>query len=125
MEKPDTTQLQLLLTIGKRILGEPDIDHVLTTSMDQLVEISGAERGIIILYNNNGDRHIQTARNLDKEDIENPEFEISNTIIKKVKVTGEHVYLKNALRDKDLDKSKSVLRLKILSVICLPLVFNE
>ena len=125
MNNTDTTQLQQLLTIGKRILGEPDVDHVLTTSMDHLVEISGAERGIIILYNSHGNRHIQTARNLDKEDIDNPEFEISNTIIKKVKVTGEHVYLKNALREKELDKSKSVLRLKILSVICLPLIFNE
>ncbi len=125
MNNTDTTQLQQLLTIGKRILGEPDVDHVLNSSMDHLIEVSGAERGIIILYNNHGNRHIQTARNLDKEDIDNPEFEISNTIIKKIKLTGEHVYLKNALREKDLDKSKSVLRLNILSVICLPLIFNE
>ena len=95
MEITSTTRLQQLLKIGKEVLAEPDVDHILDKSIDHLVEISGAERGIIILYNNNGDRHIQTARNLDKEDIDNPEFEISNTIIEKVKKTGEHIYLQN------------------------------
>lgn len=125
MELLSNTQLQKLLNIGKEVLAEPDVDHVLEKSVDQLIESSGAERGMIILYNGQGHRHIQTARNLNKEDIENPEFEISNTIISDVKRTGEQQYLKNALSDKNLDKSKSVLRLKILSVICLPLIFNE
>ena len=125
MEITDTYRLQQLLNIGKEVLAEPDVDHVLEKSVDHLIEISGAERGMIILYNNQGDRHIQTARNLGKEDIENPEFEISNTIISDVKIKGEQIFLKNALREKDLDKSKSVFRLKILSVICLPLMFDE
>ena len=125
MEITDSNRLQQLLNIGKKVLAEPDIDHVLESSMDHLIEISGAERGIILLFNNHGDRHFQTARNLDKEDIENPKFEISNTIIDNVKLTGEQIFLENALREKYLDKSKSVLRLKILSVICIPLMHQE
>ncbi len=125
MEITDTSRLQQLLNIGKKVLAEPDIDHVLESSMDNLIEISGAERGIILLFNNHGDRHFQTARNLNKEDIENPKFEISNTIIDKVKLTGEQIFLENALREKNLDKSKSVFRLKILSVICIPLIQQD
>ena len=125
MEITDSSRLQQLLRIGKKVLAEPDIDHVLESSMDHLIEISGAERGIILLFNNQGDRHFQTARNLAKEDIENPKFEISNTIIDKVKLTGEQIFLENALREKNLDKSKSVFRLKILSVICIPLIHED
>jgi transcriptional regulator with GAF, ATPase, and Fis domain len=125
MNTINTSQLQQLLTIGKEVLAEVEVDSVLERSMDHLVEVSGAERGIIILFNNKGDRHYQTARNLEKQDIDHPEFEISQTIIEQVNSNGEPVYLKNALEEKSLDKSKSVRRLKILSVICLPLIFDE
>ncbi len=125
MNTTNQTQLEQLLTIGKEVLAEVEVDRVLEKSMDHLVETSGAERGIIILFNNAGDSHYQTARNIDKQDIDNPKFEISQTIIEQVKSKGKPVYLKNALEEKSLNKSDSVKRLKILSVICLPLIFNE
>jgi transcriptional regulator with GAF, ATPase, and Fis domain len=125
MSESNTFPIQQLLTIGKRVLAEPDVDRVLATSMDHLIEISGAERGIIILFSEAGESHFQTARNLEKKDIDRPEFEISRTIIKKVKSEGKLVYLRNALKEKALQKSKSVSRLKILSVICLPFKHEE
>jgi Nif-specific regulatory protein len=117
-----TFSSQQLIKIGKEVLAEPDVDTVLAKSMDHLIEISSAERGIILLFNKAGETHIQTARNLEKKDIDRPEFEISRTIIEKVKSEGERIYLRNALEEKALQKSKSVYRLKILSVICLPLM---
>lgn len=125
MENNSLAQIEQVLKIGKQILAEPDLDQVLISSMDHLVEVSGAERGLIILYNADGESHIQTARNLDKKDINHPEFEISQTIIERVKSTGEPVYLKNAFEEKDLDKSRSVRNLKIISIICLPLKYNK
>ena len=119
MDNGNNVKLEKLLKIGKEVLAEPDVDHVLEKSVDHLIDISGAERGMIILFNDLGEQHVQTARNLEKEDIENPGFEISNTIISNVRATGEKVYHQNALREKYLSDSESVLRLKILSVICL------
>jgi Nif-specific regulatory protein len=121
MNESNTIPFQQLLKIGKEVLAEPEVNQVLVTSMDHLIEISGAERGIIILFNQEGESHFQTARNLEKKDIDRPEFEISRTIIENVKSEGKLVYLRNALKEKALQKSKSVSRLKILSVICLPL----
>lgn len=119
-----TAQLQQLLTIGKEILAELDIDLVLTTAMDQLIEISAAERGIIVLFGEKGENLFQTARNLQKKDIDRPEFEISRTIINKVKSESKPMYLLNAMQEKSLQKSKSVEELKILSVMCLPLDYQ-
>ena len=109
-----------LFQMGKRLLAESNTDRLLNLAMDQLVEISGAERGLIILFNEDGE-DFQTARNLDKKDLENPDFEISHTIISRVRSTGESLCLMNALEDESLKQSASVDRLKILSVICLPL----
>jgi Nif-specific regulatory protein len=125
MSDSETFSSQILIQIGKEVLAEPDVDMVLAKSIDHLIQISGAERGIILLFNQSRDTHIQTARNLEKKDIDRPEFEISRTIIEKVKSEGERIYLRNALEEKILQKSKSVYRLKILSVICLPLRYND
>ncbi len=117
---------QQLFDFGKRLLTEKDVDKLLTVAMDMAIELSGAERGWIILFED-GEQKIrfQTFRNLQKRDIENPEFEISHTIIDKVKSNGEAVCLQNALDEDAFIDSKSIQALKVLSVICLPLIHNN
>ena len=41
----DINQYQQLLIISKELLIQADIDHVLTISMDRLIEISGCRTG--------------------------------------------------------------------------------
>jgi len=125
MNATNPSRLQQVVEIGKEILAESDIDRVLASAMDHLIEISGAERGLIILFDANGDSLFQTARQLEHEDINRPEFEISRTVLEQVKTQRQPVYLKNALEDPAMAKSKSVRQLKILSVIGLPLIYRE
>ncbi len=120
----ESAMLRHLLEIGKLLLTESDVNRLLAVAMDQVVEISGAERGMIILFDDEGEILFETARNLRKEDIDHPEFEISRTIINKVKTQRKQICLRNALEDPDL-QSKSATRLKILSVICLPMMHNQ
>ncbi|MBN2090886.1 sigma 54-interacting transcriptional regulator, partial [candidate division KSB1 bacterium] len=113
--------IQTFFEIGKRLLTELDIEKLLTAIMDIAIEKSGAERGMIILFDVNGQNLFETARHLKKEDITQPEFEISRTIINKVRSEKTALCLRNALAEPSLQKSKSVARLKILSIICFPL----
>ncbi|UCE07153.1 MAG: sigma 54-interacting transcriptional regulator [bacterium] len=121
----DINQYQQLLKISKELLVQADIDHVLTISMDRLIEISGAERGIIILFDEAGESLFQTARQLEQKDIEHPEFEISRTIIEQVRSSEQPLYLPNAMEHHSMKKSNSVDELRLLSVICLPLVHQK
>jgi transcriptional regulator with GAF, ATPase, and Fis domain len=114
-----------ILAVGKEILASQDIDEVLKTSIDKLIEISGAERGFVVLFNDKGENLFQTARNLEKDDIEKPEFETSRTIIDRVKSGKVPVFRRDAMEDADLSKSISVDTLRILSVICLPLLHQD
>ena len=115
---------QRLYEIGKLLLAESDSEKLLHAAIDHAIEMSGAERGMLILFGGQGEIFFETARNLEKRDIENPKFEISRTIIGSVRETAKPICLRNALDEPAFRKSKSVDRLKILSVICLPLQYE-
>ncbi len=117
-------QYKHLLSIGKELLAKTDSDCVLASAMDHLIEVTGAERGIIILFNGNGEVLFETARKLNNEEIKHPELEVSRQIINKVKTRGTAICVTDALKDPTLRESDSTLRLNILSVICLPLKYK-
>jgi len=112
--------LARLLELGKRVLAESDLDRMLTAAIDGVIELCGAERGMILLFEEN-EVVVETARNLDREDIERPGFEVSRTILERVRTTGEPFWHPNVLEDPKLGHRASVLRLLILSVICQPI----
>jgi Nif-specific regulatory protein len=114
-----------LFEFGRRLFVERDVNRLLDVAMDMAIQISGAERGMVILFNEPNEIMFQTARNLQKADIENPEFEVSRTIIDQVKTDGNPVCLENARDESLLKQSKSIQSLKVLSVICLPLIQNQ
>ncbi|HEV7784084.1 MAG TPA: sigma 54-interacting transcriptional regulator, partial [Thermoanaerobaculia bacterium] len=116
--------LERLLELGKRVLAESDLDRVLTAALDGVIELCGAERGMILLFDTEGPEGevvVETARNLAREDIERPEFEVSRGILRRVRSSGERFWHPNVLDDPALGSRESVLRLLILSVICHPI----
>ncbi|MFQ5706637.1 MAG: sigma 54-interacting transcriptional regulator [bacterium] len=118
----ETPLLEQLLEIGRSVLIEQDLNRVLAVAMDGLIESTGAERGLIILFDRHGKVRFQTARNLKREELEQPKYEISRSIIGKVKDEQAAVYSRNACEEPTFQASQSVIKLNILSVICLPLL---
>ena len=78
-----------LLEFGKRVLAESDLDRLLTAAIDGVIELCGAERGMILLFEPEG-RAACSRRpaTWPREDIERPEFEVSRTILEKVRADG-------------------------------------
>lgn len=110
-----------LFEIGKALVAETDLDTLLPILMDKVIEQTGAERGMITVLGDRGELLFETARHLDKKDLEKPEFEISRTIIQSVLQSGEYAVIKNALDDPLFTASASISRLQLLSVACAPL----
>jgi Nif-specific regulatory protein len=113
--------LKRLLEIGKLVLAENDVRRVLAVALDGVVELCGAERGMILLFAPGGEALFEEARGLGKQDIDRPEFEVSRTILEKVRTEGTPYWSPNVLADPSLGSRRSVMRLQILSVICLPI----
>ena len=116
--------LERLLEIGKQVLAERDLDSVLSRALDGLIELCGAERGMIVLEEG-GETRFEAARHLDRQDIERPEFEVSRTVLDKVRAEGVGFWSPNVLEDPNVGARQSVLRLRILSVICLPILRQD
>src|ERR1700710_1354486 len=47
--------LERLLELGKSVLAESDLDGVLTAAIDGVIELCGAERGLILLFDPDGE----------------------------------------------------------------------
>jgi len=110
-----------LLDLGKTVLAERDLDRMLTAAIDGVIELCRAERGMILLFNPEGKLVFEVARNLRREDIDRPEFQVSRTILDKVRAEGRPFWHPNVLDDPAIGHRESVVRLLILSVICQPI----
>jgi len=70
----DVKSLQKLLKIGKLLLAESDVDKLLSISLDIAIQFSGAERGMILLFNDEGNVLSKITRNFNFQKTENQKF---------------------------------------------------
>ncbi len=111
-----------VLEIARTVLGELDVDQVLTRALDGVIELCGAERGMILLFGADGALLFEKARNLDRRDIEQPEFQVSRTVIRRVRAEGRPFFDPNLPAHPTGRLSDSVYRLGLMAVICLPMI---
>jgi transcriptional regulator with GAF, ATPase, and Fis domain len=112
--------LEAVLELAKRVLAERDPSQCLASALDGLIELCRAERGIIVLTGDDGSPVFEEARNLHHQDLARPEFEISRTILERVRSSGESFWSANVLDDPTVSAAQSVRLLQVLSVICVP-----
>ena len=112
-----------LYELVRDIAAEQDIEAMLARLLDRLNDLLKSERSLILLFDENGDVAYQKGRNLFKDDLQNPAFEASRKIIDETRKNNKNICLPNAFKDTNF-QSKSVLRFKILSVICVPIRYH-
>ncbi|NOY60193.1 MAG: GAF domain-containing protein [Calditrichaeota bacterium] len=116
---------RILYEMARLVTSETTIENILNTILDKLIDFTGAERSLVLIFDKSGEIIYHAGRELDQNSILDPKFEVSWSIINKTRQSGEPVCLRNALEGPDFDKSKSIFRLKILSVICVPIVHKS
>jgi serine/threonine-protein kinase PknK len=104
--------------ITRDLAREHTLSAVLERVTDHAIAIVGAERGFIILTNDEGQIVAQTARG-PKGIGEEQRF--SRSIAEEVLRTGEPVIAKSAMDDARLREAASVHQLSIQSVACIPI----
>jgi serine phosphatase RsbU (regulator of sigma subunit) len=117
----DLRQVAALLE-GLRALGSGRVlDEVLALVMDSAIEMTGAERGFIMLANEAGELEMKLARARGQVTLPGTRFETSRKIPEEVFATGEQK-LVNDLLDGDLaNVHMGTVALGIRHVLCTPL----
>lgn len=109
-----------LYAFSERLLQRYEFDELLSALIDAVVEITGAEKGFLVLLEGDKPR-VQVARTLRKETLADPADKLSDSIVKKVLCTAQPVILSDALGDAEFSTAESVMHLRLSSVMCVPL----
>jgi adenylate cyclase len=115
-------QLRALAQTTALINSTLDTDSVLTQVMDTVIQLTGAERGYIMLRDQPGGvMEFRIARGIDQEQLGREEFIISNTIINEVATTGQPVLTDNARSDPRYQQQESIVGYQLRSILAVPL----
>jgi signal transduction histidine kinase len=117
--------LEALAQIGQVINSSLDRETVLKEVVDTIIRLIGAERAFIMLRNPLGELEIVTARNWERESLQPPEFELSQSIIGQVMHDGQAVVTTNAQTDPRFGHQVSVITYSLRSILCVPLVVKD
>jgi len=129
--------LRKLYEFSEKLMTLKSVDEVLESMLDTIIDVTGAEKGLILLLDdeNWSDRdaapsapssggasklRIRAARNVKREAVS--ETAISDSIVQRVLQTARPVIVSDALTDNEFSSSESVLALQLSSVMCAPLV---
>ncbi|MCI0532518.1 MAG: ATP-binding protein [candidate division Zixibacteria bacterium] len=120
------SDLTALLDISQAINSTPQfLDNILQIVMERAIELLKAERGFIMLLDEEKNLQFKTAHNIVKESLSQDDFKISMTIANKVAQTGVSLYSSDAQEDERYKNLQSIKELNLRSIMCVPLKSKE
>jgi signal transduction histidine kinase len=119
-EKPDS-RFKALYNVSRMLGSSLDLQVVLDQVMDAIIQLTGAERGFLMLRDDDGEIVVWAARNFDRQTLGDDKTLFSRTIANQVLDTGKSVVTVNAGEDPRFSSKASVLAQSLLSVMATPL----
>jgi len=115
-------RLAALYEVSSRLGKSLYLEEVLNQVMDSIIQLTDAERGFVMLYDEDtGELGTAAARNVDQETIDGDAMEISRTVIERAVASGRGILTSNAQEEEWLSKETSVVSFRLLSIMCAPL----
>ncbi len=122
---PPADRFALLYRLSQAFNSSLDLDEVLNRVMDEVITATHAERGFVTLREPDGELVFRIARGIDSTTIEDPQFQISHSVVETVAENGEPVLTSNAQEDERFSSRQSVMFLGLRSIICAPLKVKD
>ncbi len=113
--------LRRIVKFSERLLSRYEIGDVLEALLDEVISLTGADKGMIVVAEGN-ELSVRVARNLRKQNIQNAVGQLSDSIIEKVVRTKQPLIVSDALHDEEWNSSQSVVNLNLCSVMAAPLM---
>jgi len=115
-------RLALLYRLSQTFNSSLDLDEVLNRVMDEVITVTKAERGFVMLVGDQKDLVFHAARGMEHTTIQDPGFQVSRGIVDRVAREGQPMLTSDAQSDSELSLRQSVINLKLRSVLCVPLL---
>lgn len=119
--KVSSHHLRMLLEVSKALSSSLVLNDVLNRVMDAVMELTGADRGVLMLRDASGELQFSMARSMSENVLEDKKYRLSRSAIQRVVDTGESVIVCDSERDQSLRDQKSVIALNLKTIMCVPL----
>ncbi len=128
-EQTELRQLRALSEMSTRITNSLNVDTVLAETMELVIVLTNAERGYIVLSNDETaelEFRISSESGLMGRAMASGDGpQISMTVVNEVMSTGNPLLADNAYQDDRLSENQSIINFTLRSVLCVPLRYKE
>ncbi|MBE0690086.1 MAG: GAF domain-containing protein, partial [Anaerolineae bacterium] len=114
-------RFEVLYNVAGLIGASLELQVVLDQVMDAVIELTGAERGFLMLRDDDGGVRVVAARNLDQQTITSDKFAFSRTIVNRALDAGEPILTTNAAEDPRFAGQASIVQHSLRSLMASPL----
>jgi sigma-B regulation protein RsbU (phosphoserine phosphatase) len=118
-------RLALLCRLSQTFNSSLDLDEVLNRVMDEVIAVTRAERGFVMLREADGRLIFRVARGMDQATIDDPQFQISRSVVERVAREGQPIHTSDAQSDDRFSMRQSVQTLGLRSILCVPLTTKD
>ena len=115
-------QLKKLVEFSRAIAAEPSLERTFEALLSAVVAVSGSEKGFLIVLRD-GERHLAASHNVGKETLDLSR--VSDSIVDRVLRERKSLIVSDAMRDAEFASARSVMELKLSSVMCVPLAYRN
>lgn len=124
-EDTELTQLRALASTSAMINSSLNLEDVLTHAMDEVIQLTRAERGYLVLRNpESGELDFLVSRDSNGTRKET-DFQGSHTILNEVLASGKPLLTDNAYNDPRMQNNASIAQMVLRSVLCVPLNYKD
>lgn len=118
-------RLALLYRLSQTFNSSLDLDEVLNRVMDEVIAATRSERGFVMLREPDGPLAFRAARGMDQQTIEDPQFQVSRSVVERVARDGQPILTSDAQTDDRFSMRQSVMNLRLRSLLCVPLMIRD
>ncbi len=114
-------RFEALYNVSRLIGSSLDLQTVLDQVIDAIIGLTGAERGFLMLRDDDGGLTVKVARNFDQQTISKADASFSRTIVNQVLDSGKPIVTTNAVEDPRFAQKASIVMQALRSVMATPL----
>jgi phosphoserine phosphatase RsbU/P len=114
-------EMGMLLSTFQALSSIPLLDDLLNLVVDTAIELTGSERGFIMLKEPDGKLSSRCARNAYKQSLDAASFQTSRCVPEEVLQTGKRVVINDLELAEGSESHTSTRRLGVRSISCVPL----
>ncbi len=115
-------RFEALYNVSRLIGSSLDLQTVLDQVIDAIISLTGAERGFLMLRDDDGGLAVKVARNFDQQTLSAADASFSRTIVNQVLDSGKAIVTTNAAEDPRFAQKASIVMQALRSVMATPLL---